>query len=107
MSLTEPELRQALMECGSLPPMNVKAVEAVRQNVSGMETTLPPNLSCDRILDRVRSGSRQTVILKFPRIALTTPAAAGLARAARNGEELPDDIVAEMQSDREQAEGQS
>lgn len=105
MSLTEPEFRQALMQAGSLLPMNAKAVEALDRTDPAHIPPLPPSLSCDRILKQIRAPWPVN-ILKFS-LPLTRPSAAeGLARAARNGEELPDEIIAQMEADREKIEGQ-
>ena len=105
MSLTEPEFRQALMQAGSLLPMNAKAVEALEHTDPVDIPPLPPSLSCDRILEQIRAP-RPAHILKFPPPEAIPSATEGLARAARNGEELPDEIIAQMQADRERIEGQ-
>jgi hypothetical protein len=105
MSLTEPEFRQALMQVGSLLPMNAEAVEALDRTDPVHIPPLPPSLSCVRILEQIRAP-RPANLLKFS-LPVTLPSAAeGLARAARNGEELPDEIIAQMQADREKIEGQ-
>lgn len=105
MPFTELELRQALMQTGSMLPMNTKAVEELERMSPTDELPLPPSLSCDRILERIRTP-RAIAVLKFPSAISIAPASEGLARAARNGEELPDEIIAQMQADRERVEGQ-
>jgi len=108
MSLSDSEIRQALMEGGALLPLNAKAVESAVQARSPLEEQLPPSLSAERVLERIRSGSKsKATILKFPPASLSSPAFEGLARAARNGEDLPDEVIAAMQADRERIEGRS
>jgi hypothetical protein len=104
MSLTEPEFRQALMQVGYLLPMNAKAVEALERTDPVDLPPLPPSLSCDRILQQIRVP-RPANILKFSPRESPPSAAEGLARAARNGEELPDEVISQMQADREKIEG--
>lgn len=106
MTFSEPEIRQALMQAGSLLPMNAKAVEDLDSNDPLDELALPPSLACDRILERVHAPG-PVAMLKFPQPSTLATAAEGLARAARNGEELPDEVVAQMQEDRARIEGQS
>src|SRR5688572_9753242 len=108
MSLSDAQIRQALMEGGALLPLNAKAVEASTQACSLPEERLPPGLSAERVLDRIRNNAAPSpAILKFPPAVVPTSAFEGLARAARNGEELSDEIIAAMQADRERIEGQS
>lgn len=106
MSFTEPEIRQALMEAGSLLPMNAKAVEELERTNPLDDLPLPPGLAFERILGRIHAP-RPAAILKFRPPSAFLPAVDEMARAARNGGELSDDVITQMQEDRLRIEGQS
>lgn len=106
MSFTEPEIRQALMQAGSMLPMNAKAVDEIERTDPLDELPLPSGLAFDRILQRIHAPG-PVGILKFLPPSAFPSAVEEMTRAARNGGELPDDVIAQMQEDRTRIEGQS
>ncbi len=104
MPLSEEEIRQALMQAGTLLPMTETAVAALDRVNPIATLPLPPSLSCETIFDRIQGKKPPAVIRKALNLP-TTSAAEGLARAARNGDELPEEVLTRMNADRERIEG--
>lgn len=104
MQPTEKEIRQALIQGGALLPTTEAEVLSIDQSSLTEVGALPDSLSADSLLARIRGTKAPTNILKTSFIMSST-AAEGLARAARNGNELPEDIAAKMMADRLRIEG--
>jgi len=100
-TITDAEIRQALMQSGHLLPTNEEAIAFVEQKHAAeiAATSVPP---FQRLLDQIHGKTA-----KKPSIAqarFISSAVPGLARAARNGKDLPPEIVQKMEADRAAAE---
>ncbi len=103
MSLTEEEIRRALMEAGAILPTTERAVVALDNKGAPPSVPLPASLSADRLL---ASFKARPTPKNVARVTISMAAQSeGLARAARNGEQLPPEIEAQMASDRKRIEG--
>ncbi|MCB1276841.1 hypothetical protein [Prosthecobacter sp.] len=100
-TITDAEIRQALMQSGHLLPTNEDAVAFVEQTYAAeiASTSVP---SFQRLLDQIHGKStKKASIHQKPFIS---SAMSGLARAARNGKELPPEIIKKMEADRDAME---
>jgi hypothetical protein len=99
-------LEQALMETGAILPTNEEAVKAVEKRQAEENEESPFEISFEEVMERVEGEQpSESKIIEF-KPPVPRPALEGLARAARKGEELPSDIQAKMEADRQRTENQ-
>lgn len=104
MQLTEKEIRQALIQAEALLPTTEAEILSLDHSPSTEDGALPDSLSADNLLARIRGTRAPAKIIKASFLVSST-ASEGLARAARNGSDLPDEISAKMMADRKRIEG--
>jgi hypothetical protein len=107
-----PELREseaerlvyeAFKQGGNFLPQTVEEVEAAEAELAGKPVELPPHLR-DPLAILKRKAKPRAVPHKP--VSTDTTAAENMACAARNGSEIPPDVLAQMDADEARAEAE-
>ena len=96
----QPELASLLRLAGLGIPKTEAEVAATEEWLTETPVKLPASLDDPEAVFRPRADN----VLRFPSEDKPTTATAHLARAARDGKEIPPDIEQRMREDREKAE---